>query len=113
MKISKFVDVNQKNLEITSKMMENIWKFTAKPGKIIEKSLNFVSLEKVGTLITEHKTGNNVSEFMHSNWITPSYYSSPKCIVDFRYMLYSVPSVSPLLLVAGRSFIYQKDCLNE
>ena len=46
MKISKFVDVNQKNLEITSKMMENIWKFTAKPGKIIEKSLNFVSLEK-------------------------------------------------------------------
>ena len=24
------------------------------------------------------KTGNNVSEFMHSNWIMPSYYSSPK-----------------------------------
>ena len=24
------------------------------------------------------KMGNNVSEFMHSNWITPSYYSSPK-----------------------------------
>ena len=23
-------------------------------------------------------TGNNVSEFMHSNWITLSYYSSPK-----------------------------------
>ena len=25
------------------------------------------------------KTGNNVNEFTHSNWITPSYYSSPKC----------------------------------
>ena len=24
------------------------------------------------------KTGNNVSEFMDSNWIMPSYYSSPK-----------------------------------
>ena len=24
------------------------------------------------------KTSNNVSEFMHSNWITLSYYSSPK-----------------------------------
>ena len=24
------------------------------------------------------KTGNNVSEFTHSNWITQSYYSSPK-----------------------------------
>ena len=24
------------------------------------------------------KTNNNVSEFMHSNWIMPSYYSSPK-----------------------------------
>ena len=23
------------------------------------------------------ETCNNVSEFMHSNWITPSYYSSP------------------------------------
>ena len=24
------------------------------------------------------KTGNDVSEFMHSNWTTLSYYSSPK-----------------------------------
>ena len=24
------------------------------------------------------RTGNNVSEFMHSNWIMLSYYSSPK-----------------------------------
>ena len=24
------------------------------------------------------KTGNNVSAFTHSNWIMPSYYSSPK-----------------------------------
>ena len=24
------------------------------------------------------KTGNNVSEFIHSNWIMPYYYSSPK-----------------------------------
>ena len=24
------------------------------------------------------KTSKNVSEFMHSNWITSSYYSSPK-----------------------------------
>ena len=24
------------------------------------------------------KTGNNISEFTHSNWITKSYYSSPK-----------------------------------
>ena len=28
--------------------------------------------------ITEQKTGNNVSEFTESNWITLSYYSSPK-----------------------------------
>ena len=28
--------------------------------------------------IHEYKAGNNVSEFMHSNWITLSYYSSPK-----------------------------------
>ena len=28
--------------------------------------------------IHEYKTGNNVSDFMHSNWITLSYYSSPK-----------------------------------
>ena len=26
----------------------------------------------------EHKTGNDVSKFMHSNWITLSYHSSPK-----------------------------------
>ena len=26
---------------------------------------------------TEQKTGNNVSEFMYSNWITLTYYSSP------------------------------------
>ena len=26
----------------------------------------------------EYKTGNDVSEFTHSNWITLSYYSSPK-----------------------------------
>ena len=24
------------------------------------------------------KTGNNVSKFTHSNWMTKSYYSSPK-----------------------------------
>ena len=31
------------------------------------------------TLVTihEYKTGNDVSEFTHSNWITLSYYSSP------------------------------------
>ena len=28
--------------------------------------------------IHEYKTGNDVSEFMYSNWITLSYYSSPK-----------------------------------
>ena len=28
--------------------------------------------------IHEYKTGNDVSEFTHSNWITLSYYSSPK-----------------------------------
>ena len=27
--------------------------------------------------IHEYKTGNDVSKFMHSNWITLSYYSSP------------------------------------
>ena len=27
--------------------------------------------------IHEYKTGNDVSEFTHSNWITLSYYSSP------------------------------------
>ena len=27
---------------------------------------------------TEPKIGNNVSEFMHSDWITQSYYSIPK-----------------------------------
>ena len=26
----------------------------------------------------EYKAGNDVSEFTHSNWITLSYYSSPK-----------------------------------
>ena len=26
----------------------------------------------------QSKTGNNVSEIMHSNWMTKSYYSSPK-----------------------------------
>ena len=28
--------------------------------------------------IHEYKNGNDVNEFMHSNWITLSYYSSPK-----------------------------------
>ena len=46
MKIGKFVDVNQNNLEITLKIMKNTWKFTEKPGKIMEKSWNFVSPEK-------------------------------------------------------------------
>ena len=27
--------------------------------------------------IHEYKTGNNISEFTHSNWITLSYYSGP------------------------------------
>ena len=40
--------------------------------------------------IHEYKTGNNISEFMHSNWITLSYYSGlthmsliPKCFTHF------------------------------
>ena len=28
--------------------------------------------------ITEQKIGNDVSEFMHLNWLTKSYYSGPK-----------------------------------
>ena len=46
MKIGKFVDVNLNNIEITFKIMKNTWKFTEKPGKIMEKSENFVSPEK-------------------------------------------------------------------
>ena len=34
--------------------------------------------------ITEQKTGNNVSKFKNSNWITQSYYSCPKSRVDFN-----------------------------
>ena len=60
------------------------------------------------------RTDNNVSEFTHSNWITQSYYSSPKCRADFnKYMLYSFPSTFPHLLVIERSAIYQNNCLNE
>ena len=46
MKIGKFVDVNQNNLEIIFKIMKKFQKFTKKPGKIMEKSWNFVSPEK-------------------------------------------------------------------
>ena len=42
MKIGKFVHVNLN----TFKIMKNTWKFTEKPGKIMEKSENFVSPEK-------------------------------------------------------------------
>ena len=49
--------------------------------------MEFCQSRKVGTLIMfpltlctihEYKAGNDVSEFTHSNWITLSYYSSPK-----------------------------------
>ena len=47
--------------------------------------------------IHEYKTGNDVSEFMHSNWITLSYYSSPthkslipKYSIHFLSLLYTV-----------------------
>ena len=50
MKIGKFVDVNQKNLEITLKMMEKyleiyciVWK---NPGKLME----FCQSRRIGTL---------------------------------------------------------------
>ena len=39
--------------------------------------------------IHEYKTGNNVSEFMHSNWITLSYYSSPNTRVWFLNIWYT------------------------
>ena len=39
--------------------------------------------------IHEYKTGNNVSEFTHSNWITLSYYSSPNTRVWFLTIWYN------------------------
>ena len=40
------------------------------------------------------KTGNNVSEFTHTNWITLSYYSSPKHKESASYMLDPIPFTS-------------------
>ena len=39
--------------------------------------------------IHEYKTGNDVSEFTHSNWITLSYYSSPNTRVWFLNIWYN------------------------
>ena len=39
--------------------------------------------------IHEYKTDNDVSEFMHSNWITLSYYSSPNTRVWFLNIWYT------------------------
>ena len=39
--------------------------------------------------IHEYKTGNNVSDFTHSNWITLSYYSSPNTRVWFLNASYN------------------------
>ena len=43
---------------------------------------HFISLDPNMTVGTIHKyrakIGNNVREFTHSNWMTKSYYSSPK-----------------------------------
>ena len=39
-----------------------------------------------------YKTGNDVSEFIHSNWITLSYYSSPKhksLILNIQYICFT------------------------
>ena len=41
------------------------------------KYMYHISTDSMHT-IHEYKTGNDVSEFTHSNWITLSYYSSPK-----------------------------------
>ena len=46
MKIGKFVDVNQNNLEITLKIMKKYLEIYWKTWKIMEKSWNFVSPEK-------------------------------------------------------------------
>ena len=47
MKLDTFADLYSKLLgNHTLKKMKNTWKFTLKPGKIIEISRNFVSLEK-------------------------------------------------------------------
>ena len=44
--------------------------------------------------ITEQKTGNDVSEVTHSNWIMPSYYSSakhksliPRYLIHFHFYI--------------------------
>ena len=43
------------------------------------------------------KTGNNVSEFTHSNCIMPSYYSSPKYKSLFhKYLIIMSNKLSPL-----------------
>ena len=46
MKIGKFMDVNQKNLEITLKMMEKYLEIYCKTWKNPGDSWNFVSPEK-------------------------------------------------------------------
>ena len=47
---------------------------------IMDLKLHFLWLH---VQITEQNTDNDVNKFMHSNWITPSYYSSPKHKSDF------------------------------
>ena len=55
MKIGKFVDINQNNLEITSRIMKNTWKFTLKdPGKVME----IFQSGKVGTLSNGNSDNN-------------------------------------------------------
>ena len=47
MKLKKYVYLHSKLIgNYTLKIMENTWKFTKKPGKIMEISWNFVSPEK-------------------------------------------------------------------
>ena len=72
MKIGKFVDVDQKNLEITLKMMKNTWKFTEKPRKVME----FCQSRKVGTL---HLPRCNCQ--LKKNHCTISY-PSRKCLYE-------------------------------
>ena len=51
------------------------------------------------------KTGNNVSEFMHSNWITQSYYSNPKGKSPLHRYLIHFFDFSPLNLDHTTSFV--------
>ena len=63
MKIGKFVDVNQNNLEITFKIMKNTWKFTFK--KTWKSQNKFVRPEKWEPCLMAIVSDNNGHELKY------------------------------------------------